>query len=658
MAEPSREPFTITLAETARMAGVGRAAVSNWRRRFDDFPKMNGGTDSSPVFSLDEIERWLLRHEKIKRATGGLKSLWPRIEALGDRDLIGAVIIAVGTELAGVEPPASSEVRNDPELRALVSQAVDLAGNEDISGFLEALFARFLKAFVRQIPATPAPLADLMTAIAALWHNSAVTSVLDPSCGTGNVLIAAQRSWPAAKLAGQDHDPLLGRIAELRLQLVGASDAVIFAADSLLTGSFQDEVFDVVLSVPPSNEREWGQAELATDARWVYGQPLRTEPELAWVQNAVSALAPGGVAVLLLPPAVATRRAGRSIRGALLRTGTLRAVISLPPGAAPPFGIALQLWVLCKTAQAAPVEDPLFIDGSGHRSLDSLGRTMIGWEGLSLQIAGARNNSPQQGSVRVPVIELLDEHVDLTPSRRIPASTSSAAMLSASWATFDTKLTEITKLGRELSRFRPSAAPEKPSFVTVAELERSGALEIITGRAVPEPLLRLGERGQGGVPVLLLSDLGADGGRWISREDALEHGGQLTASTMDDLIVVAMSKAFDLWVEDAAPVIFGPHFQLIRPDRSVIDPWFLAACLRAPDNVRQAGHRASSLSRVDVRRLRVLRLPFEQQRAQGEIYQKAVSLKGAIAALTAEGAHIQRAVEETITTGRLIVPPG
>ena len=36
----------ITAVEIARLAGVGRAAVSNWRKRHADFPRPTGGTTS------------------------------------------------------------------------------------------------------------------------------------------------------------------------------------------------------------------------------------------------------------------------------------------------------------------------------------------------------------------------------------------------------------------------------------------------------------------------------------------------------------------------------------------------------------------------------------------------------------------------------------
>ncbi|MDV9200792.1 restriction endonuclease subunit M, partial [Streptomyces sp. Wh19] len=55
----------VTAAGIARLAGVGRAAVSNWRRRHADFPKPVGGTETSPSFALSEVERWLRDQGKL-----------------------------------------------------------------------------------------------------------------------------------------------------------------------------------------------------------------------------------------------------------------------------------------------------------------------------------------------------------------------------------------------------------------------------------------------------------------------------------------------------------------------------------------------------------------------------------------------------------------
>ncbi|MEU4358758.1 hypothetical protein [Streptomyces virginiae] len=55
----------VLLAEVGRIAGVGRAAAANWRRRHDDFPAPVGGTETSPEFDRAAVVAWLLVHGKI-----------------------------------------------------------------------------------------------------------------------------------------------------------------------------------------------------------------------------------------------------------------------------------------------------------------------------------------------------------------------------------------------------------------------------------------------------------------------------------------------------------------------------------------------------------------------------------------------------------------
>lgn len=60
---PGRD--VVLLAEVARIARVGRAAVVNWRRRHADFPDPVGGTDVHPEFDRRAMAAWLLDHDKI-----------------------------------------------------------------------------------------------------------------------------------------------------------------------------------------------------------------------------------------------------------------------------------------------------------------------------------------------------------------------------------------------------------------------------------------------------------------------------------------------------------------------------------------------------------------------------------------------------------------
>jgi len=58
----------VTAADIARIAGVGRAAVSNWRRRHPDFPAPIGGPVTSPTFAWPEVKAWLKANGRLDPA--------------------------------------------------------------------------------------------------------------------------------------------------------------------------------------------------------------------------------------------------------------------------------------------------------------------------------------------------------------------------------------------------------------------------------------------------------------------------------------------------------------------------------------------------------------------------------------------------------------
>ena len=462
---PDPTDVHVTLAEIARIAGVGRAAVSNWRRRHDTFPAPVGGSDTSPQFSLSEVEQWLRHNGKVE-GVGSRERLWPQFEALGDRTLAGLAIAEIARRaLAGdvaITGPAGGDLPEDA--RRLVDRAVESAGRADGQEIFEFLLARWLDTHVRQISVTPAPLAGLMAVIADVFSRKSGVpgSVLDPACRAGGLLIAAARQWAAAKrtsglvLAGAEQDLALASLAAARLGLVSAehggsqrggrgtagpgahiAGVDVRVGDSLRADPHRDFRADLVLCNPPFNERDWGHEELATDPRWTYGLPPRTEPELAWVEHALARLKPAGVAVLLLPPAVASRRAGRRIRGALLRAGAVQGVIALPAGSAAPYSVSLHLWVLQAPAPPATGtrREVLLVDATASGPRPGSGPQGIDWPELHEHVVTAarsyvaRNESKASGNSRlaaalpagcvaVPVMDLLDEQVqpDTGPS--------------------------------------------------------------------------------------------------------------------------------------------------------------------------------------------------------------------------------------------------
>jgi hypothetical protein len=684
----------VTLAGIARIAGVGRAAVSNWRRRHVSFPMPVGGTDTSPQFSLAEIERWLYAHGKIERI-GLRERLWPHYEALGDRAVMGAALAEAGRRLlaaTGVDQAAPEHSLLPDEAARVMNETVDVARYEGERETFTYLLTRWLDAHVRQVGTTPAPLARLMAdvalAVRAEKRRGADLriTVLDPACGVGGLLLAAgegmaERSADAdpgtTALIGTELDPVLAALAEVRLGFADAEEGSgvvrIKAGDSLRADPNDGARADIVLCNPPFNARDWGHEELATDPRWVYGLPPRTEPELAWIEHALARLAPGGVAVLLLPPAVASRRAGRRIRGALLRTGALQGVVALPAGAAQPHSVSLQLWILRmpRSEGSAASGERLFLLDAATSHGATRGAQGIDWPQLTSRVldavraydwsgerkAGAGKQLPE-GSVTVPVVDLLNEQTDLTPARHVPETAVEVqAKLHESWGRLGGLLDEVRDHSQSLAAIDLSAGSEVLSTITVSDLHRAHALKLQQGQTLPSELLHGDALPDGAVPALSVPDLvlGGQPGGWLARAEA-ERGartGSFTVAEPGDVVVAGVERAYRVWVQEDTPLVLGPQLYALRPDPEVLDPWFLAGCLRASANARQAGSHTSSSARIDVRKLQVLQLTLVEQRPYAAAFRELLALEESLRSVASVGEALVRSLGDGLAAGKL-----
>ncbi len=81
---PSPNPDgEITMPEMARLAGVTRPAVSNWRKRFKDFPApIRTDSSGADVFRLGDVEQWLDKHKKRRRQFTGGEVMWHALDSL------------------------------------------------------------------------------------------------------------------------------------------------------------------------------------------------------------------------------------------------------------------------------------------------------------------------------------------------------------------------------------------------------------------------------------------------------------------------------------------------------------------------------------------------------------------------------------------------
>ncbi|MGW2863654.1 N-6 DNA methylase [Streptomyces sp. NPDC001205] len=671
----------VTAATIARLAGVGRAAVSNWRRRHADFPKPVGGTETSPSFALHEVEQWLRAQGKLAEVplreriwqqlsahpAGAVTALvhaggallvvrdrparWRELAVLPDAllaerlpDVLDEVLRERFGEAAEAGAPRSGPAELAPSV-PLLRGAAELAAETGAREAFEFLLGRHLDANPRQYTLTPQGPAELMAALAG-----PAATVLDPACGTGTLLCALPGTTAPH---GQDNDPELAALTGLRLALAGRAAIRTAAADSLRADAFGQLAADAVLCHPPFNERAWGHDELAYDPRWEYGLPARTESELAWVQHALARLREDGTAVLLMPPAAASRRSGRRIRADLLRRGALRAVLALPAGAAPPYGIPLHLWVLRKPgATPRPAPELLLVDTAG---IDGVtvdgGRDRLPWPVLQSAVLDAWAPFDRDGTAAeqpgvsrsVPVIELLDDDVDLAPARHLPppAAKGGAAALDA----LRDDLGATLGLAVELTpppAAPPAAGPARWSLTTVGELARAGALVLRTGGA---------GTGSGGPAVLTEHDVLAG----TAPSGTLPEGPaeQPVLTRPGDVVVPVLGGgAVARVVDDAtAGAALGRNLQLLRPEPAALDPWFLAGFLRGTANNRQASSYATTASRLDVRRLHLPRLPLDEQRRYGERFRTLAAFEDALRLAGRLGEQLVQGLHDGLTDG-------
>ncbi|MEV7541896.1 N-6 DNA methylase [Streptomyces sp. NPDC089915] len=673
----------VTAAEIARLAGVGRAAVSNWRRRHPDFPKPVGGTETSPSFALAEVEAWLRAQgklaevplpERVRRQIashpgGPVAALLEAGAALllvRDRPARWLELAAGPDErMAALLPPVREEALAarlgpghpvipppGPVPVALLRSVAELAAGHGARQAFEFLLARHLEANPRQYTLTPDGVAELMAALAG----PAARTVLDPACGTGALL----RAVPGATaLHAQDAHPELAALTALRLALHGPARVRAAAADSLRADAHAGTAADAVLCHPPFNERNWGHDELAYDPRWEYGFPARTESELAWVQHALARLREGGTAVLLMPPAASSRRSGRRIRADLLRRGALRAVVSLPAGAAPPYGIPLQLWLLRRPAPGVPAPAGLLLVDTAGLDPDGPSQARAPWPGVHEAVLATWNAYDRTGvnpdlpgvSRVVPVVDLLDDDVDLTPARHLPppAAGGGLAELAAVRTRLDTTLSRAARLTPPpATPAGPAAAP--PPQTTIGELARAGALLLRAGSGGGDPEL----------PVLTEYDVYAGTVPSGTAATTSDTGEGLVAEPGDVVVpVVGALAAARVVTEDPATgagALLGRNLQLLRPDPAALDPWFLAGFLRGTANTRRASSHASTATRLDVRKLRLPRLPLAEQRRYGARFRELAEFEDALRLAGRLGEQLVQGLYDGLSDGT--VTPG
>ncbi|MEV8015308.1 N-6 DNA methylase [Streptomyces sp. NPDC086554] len=586
---PPAAKKVLTAADIARLAGVGRAAVSNWRRRYPEFPKPVGGTAQRPVFSREQVEEWLAETGKSDQlATAG------RTET-GTQHISDLSEFARSLTRDSQESPHGLAHLTPNQLlaRVMVSLLPDPATNDLSDHTVDEDVPENVPEDVpteSAVDVPPDPAGD-----------EDVPLVLDPACAEATLLLAvAERFGSRVKIEGQEIDESAAANAAARLR--SNTQGVLYEVhygDSLLSNHLAPYLGTAaaVVCEPPFDRPQWPMEELADDPRWRFGVPAPRDAELAWVQHCYAHVRPRGVAVVAVSPRTSFQPSGQSIREELVRSGALHSVIALPAGMGSTPDIGLHLWVLQRPSGAFAPHTVNMIDLSGLSDPADVPDEQAVWEGLV-------HDADPAIFAAVPRRELLAGEVDLLPSRHI--STRDGARTDE-FAHVTHRLRALyTRIGGALPDFAAHPTQVRHDYVSFAELEHTRALKILSRETTPS-------------------------------------AGDLLVRTLGRPPVVATGTAAD--ETGVAQVVE------INPDR--LDPHFVAAFLRADAHALPVANTLGALNRDDLRRCRIPRLSLAEQRRYGEAFRHLQQLQDTITALAKTSSHVIDQTLHALTTGVL-----
>lgn len=211
--------------------------------------------------------------------------------------------------------------------------------------------------------------------IAEILQPEAGESVGDPCCGSGTLLLTCSTfarthsGSGGCQLFGQEKNGSTWALAKMNMFLHGERTAQLAWGDTLkdprLLARGQLQTFDVVVSSPPFNVKDWGQEAAATDpyGRYRRGVPPRASADYAFISHMVETLKPGNsrMAVVVSHGVLFRSGAELQIRRRLLKEGLVDAVIALPAKLLPNTSLPIALLVFRKDKSDGQV---LFIDAS------------------------------------------------------------------------------------------------------------------------------------------------------------------------------------------------------------------------------------------------------------------------------------------------------
>lgn len=592
----------VSPSDIADIAGISRGAVSNWRKRADDFPEPVAGTQAKPLFSRQAVNAWLESRGYELRQDAGETGVWAALNLLRDQlspeDAAGLVMSLAVSRRRGEE--AVMDVPSlAPDVVRRVSDAIDSVDIEDLGAAVDFALVRLGRS-QGKVGAELGFVGSRTTTLLATLAAARPGGVLyDPACGIAAALLeTTSLGGHPKRLVGHDVSERALRLASQRAELSGI-DLELIQTDVLAEDVDPGLRADTVILDPPIGVGLDSPVRL-TDPRFVFGPPPRLSADTAWLQHAIAHLSATGRAYVLTPQGVLSRggEEGR-IRTELVRRGCVEAVVGLPAKMLTQTSIPLALWVLRRPMTSTAPGDVLLIDASESESPEEL---VVTWLSDPESLA-------QVPHVYVPANDLLAAGSAMAPQRWVdrnePVPDQVTVAYTEGWSAINDA---VQKVNDTLAFFEHSASFSYSRTITVGELIEQGVLELRQGRSKDR---------YADAPKLLLARIAEardirDG---TLRTDVLEgeYPGYAELTLEDDVLVTTMNEIRAQVDEVGGHLPSTGVYRLRVLDKDVVLPPYLALALTGGWNQRFQG--GSHIQRAPIRELEVPLLPVHDQKS-------------------------------------------
>lgn len=590
-------------SDIADLAGVSRAAVSNWRKRLSDFPEPTEGTASKPLFAAKDIEAWLTAHpdkRKPDKSAGSSTRAWEaRLWGVanlfrGHVDVhdFGELFLRTAVEIVNGRPSLASRNVSQRSLDEL-RDALETVPRADLPAAIDGLLERTSRALGKAGGETGFVGSRTSTLLASLAADVDGGTLYDPACGIGVALLQAlDMGATPDRLVGNEINAAAAEIGLGRAALRGV-DLELRITDVLRNDPDPHLRAEVIIAEPPYGLRVDPETTLL-DPRLRFGIPPRSSGDSYWLQHVVAHLAPGGVGYVLTSPGTLLRGGSEAkIRRNLLLGGWVRAVVALTGKMLPQTSIAPVLWVLGESEPSAR-GNVLLVDASKVEAPEA---DVAEWLTDESSLVGVPH-------ARVPVDELAAGNADLTPARWMLAEEVDSARLVEDFDRASALLLEAsTDLPTTVRYLEPPHIPGEPPVLTVAALVEAGAIEVAPARPPRQGDPEYEDRRVDATAVRT-RNLVSVAPIAIDEHGALTQPGDVLLTTVDKVRAIVDDEGGHLPVGSISRIRIVDHTKL--------DPNYLADVLAGEWNSRFAA--GTAIQRIPVREIEIPVPPLAQQR--------------------------------------------